>query len=258
MKKLKVALLQTDIAWHDITANLKHAGSLIPLIPPGTSLIVLPEMFNTGFTMRPAALAEDMDSETVGTMKKWSSTTGADVTGSIIVKENGSFFNRLVWISPEGKVLTYNKRHLFRIADEDRVYTAGNINVTAERDGWRIKPFICYDLRFPLWIRNTPVHYDVLVFTANWPASRQNQWEALIRARAIENQCYAIGVNRTGIDGGGMMYQGGSVVFDFRGDIVVQAGDDEQMLQCTLDYEPLAEYRESYPFWMDADSFTFP
>ena len=255
MKNLTIALIQTDIIWHDIKANLEHAEKLISSIYPGTSLVILPEMFTTGFTMDPAKLAEEMNSGTVTTMKKWSTTSGADIAGSIIIREHGSYYNRIIWTSPDGRTKTYDKRHLFRIAGENEVYTPGSINIQVQRDGWQIMPFICYDLRFPVSTRNIKLDYDILLFTANWPGSRQNHWETLLRARAIENQCYVIGVNRSGRDGNNLEYRGGSVVYDFRGEIIARAGETEDIIRCTLEYSPLIEYRESYPFWMDADNF---
>ncbi len=256
MKNFNAALLQTDIIWHDINANLEHVGKLISFISPVTSLAVLPEMFSTGFTMEPSTLAEDMSSRTISTLKKWSNTSGADITGSIIIKENGYYYNRLVWTSPDGTTRTYDKRHLFRIAGENNIYTPGSVNITVTKDGWRIMPVICYDLRFPAYTRNIKLDYDILLFTANWPASRQKHWDALLRARAIENQCYVIGVNRTGRDGNGLEYRGGSVVFDFMGEIIARAGEIEEIIQCVLEYGPLIEYRKKFPFWMDADNIT--
>lgn len=255
MKNFNAALVQTDIIWHEIDSNLDAAEKLISSINPGTSLAILPEMFTTGFTMTPAKIAEHMDSQTISTMKKWSRTTGADITGSIIIKEHEHYYNRLIWISPDGTARFYDKRHLFRVARENEIYTPGKTNIIVERDGWRIMPFICYDLRFPVCTRNLKLNYDILLFTANWPASRQKHWEVLLRARAIENQCYVIGVNRAGRDGNGLEYSGGSVVFDFTGEIIASAGVTETLIQCSLEYGPLVEYRKSFPFWMDADSF---
>ena len=255
MINFTAALVQTDIIWHDIQANIKHAEELIASVNSGISLIALPEMFSTGFTMHPEIFAEDMDSQTVEAMKKMSCSTVSDVAGSIIIRENNRYFNRLIWASPDNKIRYYDKRHLFRPANENDVYTAGTSNIIIERDGWRIMPFICYDLRFPVCTRNTMLQYDILLFLANWPCLRQNHWEILLRARAIENQCYVVGVNRSGKDGNGIEYKGGSVVFDFKGDVIVRAGEHEQIVECSLEYSPLLEYRSSLPFWMDADKF---
>ena len=255
MNNFKTSLIQMDIQWHDITANLQHAEKMISAINPGNSLLALPEMFTTGFTMHPANFAESMNSYTVSSMKKWSDKYNADIAGTIIIEENGLYFNRMIWTSPGNKASTYDKRHLFRIAHENEVYTSGNRNTIIECCGWKIMPFICYDLRFPVWIRNINLNYDILLFSANWPASRQSHWEILLRARAIENQCYVIGVNRTGKDGNGLIYKGGSVVFDFRGEIIARAGEKEEILHCELEYDLLQNYRNQYPFWKDADTF---
>lgn len=255
MKNFKTVLIQTDIFWHEIRSNLEHVEKLMSSVDPENSLVVLPEMFTTGFTMDPELLAEDMNSVTVTTMKRWSQKYSADIAGSVIIEDNNQYYNRLVWTSPDGVVKTYDKRHLFRIAHENEIYTPGKTNILVERDGWKIRPFICYDLRFPVCTRNTNPLYDILLFSANWPGSRQNHWEALLRARAIENQCYVIGVNRSGIDGKGLQYKGGSVIYDFKGEIIARAGESEEVIQCTLEYDSLNEYRQSFPFWMDADHF---
>jgi len=219
-------------------------------------LVVLPEMFTTGFSMQPEGLAEDMNGRAVAAMKEWSRRTGANIAGSIIIGEGGNFYNRLVWACPDGSVLTYNKNHLFRMGGEHEVYTHGKTAITVELKGWRIRPCICYDLRFPVWARNTGPGYDLFVCCANWPGARQSHWDILLRARAIENQCYVIGVNRTGTDGKGIVYTGGSAVVDFGGNIITGAGASETaVINSILDMEALTRYRQSFPAWMDADKF---
>ena len=256
MKDFKAALIQMDIRWHEIKANLEHAEKMISSISPGSSLAALPEMFTTGFTINPAGLAENMNSETVTSMKKWSCNYNADIAGSIIINDHGHYYNRMIWASPDGSLKTYDKRHLFRIANENEVYTAGTANIIIDTGGWRVMPSICYDLRFPVCTRNINLDYDILLFSANWPESRQSHWDTLLRARAIENQCYVIGINRAGKDGNGLQYKGGSVVYNFSGEEIARAGESEEILQVSLEYNPLKEYRNMFPFWMDADSFT--
>ncbi len=255
MNNLDVTLIQSHIAWHDIDANLDHFGRAILSLTRQTDLIVLPEMFTTGFTMEPAGIAEEMNGKTVSAMKYWSMTTGADITGSIIVSENGSYMNRLVWAKPHGSIITCDKRHLFRMAGEHEIFTAGSEPVIAELKGWKIMPAICYDLRFPVWLRNNGNRYDMLLICASWPASRQNHWDILLKARAIENQCYVAAVNRTGHDGKGVEYAGGSALIDFPGNLLASAGHENAVIHGTCAKESLDDYRRSFPAWMDADSF---
>ena len=256
MNRLNVTLVQSHIHWHDIEANLEHFGSLILSINRDNDLIVLPEMFTTGFTMTPAVLSEDMNGKTIVRMKEWSRSTGADVTGSIIVSENGHFFNRLIWVKPDGSVSYYDKRHLFRMAGEDKIYTRGEADPVIELKGWRIRTGICYDLRFPVWSRNINSGYDIFVYSANWPAARQEHWDILLRARAVENQCYVLGVNRTGNDGKGTAYTGGSAVTGFRGETLAHAGTESNVIHAVLERDTLMDYRDTFPVWMDGDRFT--
>ncbi|PKL17486.1 MAG: amidohydrolase [Spirochaetae bacterium HGW-Spirochaetae-5] len=255
MKNLRVTLIQSAIEWHNIDSNILHFRSLISDIENKTDLIILPEMFTTGFTMNPVAIAEEMNGEAVSAIKEWSSTSGADITGSIIVKEDNRYYNRLIWVKPDGEIFTYDKRHLFRMAGEEKVYSPGNSHLTVNLHGWRIRPFICYDLRFPVWTRNTGTEYDLALFTANWPAARETHWDTLLRARAIENQCYIAGINRTGIDGNGVNYNGKSSMIDFYGNILFQADEKECIQTMELSYDELTGYRESFPAWMDSDRF---
>ncbi len=257
MRNLRVTLVQADLAWHNAEKNLARFDELLRSVESGSAdLIVLPEMFTTGFTMEPHGLAEEMSGRTVARMLQWARERGADIAGGVIIGEDGKYYNRLVWARPGGDVLTYDKRHLFRMAGEEKVYTAGDKNITVELKGWRIRPFICYDLRFPMWTRNSGKEYDVAVFTANWPAKRSYHWKALLRARAIENQCYVIGLNRIGTDGKGISYTGDSTVIDYAGNILFEKGPEECLHTVELQYEGLIHYRESFPAWMDADPFT--
>lgn len=213
-------------------------------------------MFNTGFTMNPSEFSEDMNGITVSFLKRISRGINADITGSIAVYENGFYYNRLLWLKPDGRIFTYDKRHLFRMSGEDKVYSQGTSYFTAEINGWKIRPFICYDLRFPVWTRNVNKEYDLAVFIANWPASREMHWDTLLRARAIENQCYVAGVNRTGVDGNGTAYNGKSAVIDYRGNTILSSENSETVSSVELKYHDLVKYRESFPAWMDSDSFS--
>ena len=255
MKNLKVTLVQSAIEWQNIEANLLHFKSLISGIGDTTDLIILPEMFTTGFTMAPEGIAEGMNGKAVSAIKEWSSTSGADITGSIIVKENNRYFNRIIWAKPDGAIFTYDKRHLFRMAGEEKVYSPGDSLLTVNLHGWRIRPFICYDLRFPVWTRNAGTEYDLAVFTASWPAARELHWTTLLHARAIENQCYVAGVNRTGSDGNGVHYNGKTSMIDFYGNTLFQGDESECVHTVELSYNDLIHYRKSFPAWMDSDRF---
>lgn len=248
-------------------------------LPEPTDLIVLPEMFTTGFTMDAQAVAEPMNLTTFRWIRQMAAQTGAIVTGSYVVKENGHFFNRLIWMQPDGQFDTYDKRHLFRMAGEDAIYTAGTRRIVKEWKGWRICPLICYDLRFPVWSRNnaslslnpgqvtketnqsSSFDYDLLLYVANWPAARRNAWNVLLQARAIENLSYVVGVNRVGEDGNrdvgpGHLYTGDSTVIDFKGDVLFRHSDTEIIHQQTLSLDELRAFREKFPANLDADSFT--
>jgi predicted amidohydrolase len=198
---------------------------------------------------------EDMQGKTVSLMKEWSCRSNAYVAGSLIIKSNDRSFNRVVITSPDGETYNYDKRHLFRMGGEDKVYTGGKENLTVNIKGWRVRPFICYDLRFPVWSRNASDGYDLAFYCANWPAVRQHHWDTLLRARAIENQCYVAGVNRTGIDGRGIEYSGGSCVIGFRGEDIYSAGTEPCVKTVELSLDSLLEYRKEFPAWMDADQF---
>ncbi len=253
MQNLIITWIQTELYWEDIPANLKMLDEKIEAINNPTDLILLPEMFSTGFSMNPDTVAETMQQSAVTWMQTKSKDLGIPIAGSLMIKEDGDYFNRLVWATPDGRTHTYDKRHLFRMAGEEKVYTAGKRRLTLELKGWRIRPFICYDLRFPVWMRNTTPPYDLAIVVANWPAAREIHWQMLLRARAIENQAYVIGVNRVGVDGNQVDYNGYSCVVDFQGNVHYQALGHEVTQSASLSYSALKNYRETFPAWMDRD-----
>lgn len=220
-----------------------------------TDLIVLPEMFTTGFTMDAATYAETMDGETISWMSALAKDVNATICGSLIIFEGGEYYNRFVSISQTGQQTTYDKRHLFRLANEDQHFSAGDSMFTFEINGCRICPMICYDLRFPVWSRNTG-HYDLLLYVANWPSRRHLAWETLLRARAIENLSYVAAVNRTGTDGNDLPYAGGSAIVNYLGENIVDLGDRDGVATATLDTEELQAFRERFAFHLDADKFS--
>lgn len=224
-----------------------------------TELVVLPEMFSTGFSMQPQIFAESMDDETVNWMKRVSKENGIILTGSVIIEEGGKYFNRLIWMLPNGQTGHYDKRHLFAYAGEDQFYTPGNKRLIASVKGWKINLQVCYDLRFPVWARQqssaTNTEYDVLIYVANWPEKRSHAWKTLLCARAIENQCYVIAVNRVGNDGNNIYHSGNSLVIDPLGQVLYHMADEEDINTITLSKEKLEEARTRFPFWKDADGF---
>jgi predicted amidohydrolase len=253
MRDLKVTLIQSELIWEDIEANLKLFEDKINNIQEETDLIILPEMFTTGFSMKAKILAQDMNGSAVLWMQEKSKAKNADIVGSLIISENGKYFNRVVWAKPDGSVFTYDKKHLFRLIGEQNVYTAGEKHLTATLYEWKIRPFICYDMRFPIWTRNMDNQYDIAVYIANWPEKRALQWDLLMPARAIENQCYVIGVNRVGADGKGHKYIGGSSVIDPTGRTLFKKENVSFVKTISLSYDAVKEYREQFPAWMDAD-----
>ena len=251
---LKLALIQTELAWQDPAANRAHFETLLEQAR-GADLIVLPEMFSTGFSMDSAALAEPENGPTSIWLSKQAKRLDAVVTGSLIVQAaDSSYRNRLLWARPDGTLAHYDKRHLFRMAGEHKHYAAGTEQVLLELNGWQIRPLICYDLRFPLWSRD-PHTTDLLLYTANWPAARRLHWNRLLPARAIENLCYVAAVNRIGEDGKGYPYSGDSQVLDFQGEALLAAGDADGVFRMTLRSSDLAAYRERFPAHLDADDF---
>ncbi|GAB3757614.1 amidohydrolase [Spirosoma pomorum] len=258
---MHLTFLQSNLYWHDPVANRAMFEEQIFSLPEHTDLIVLPEMFTTGFTMEAAAVAEPMNLTTFRWLKQMAAQTGAVVTGSYVVKENGRYLNRLIWMQPDGQFDVYDKRHLFRMAHEDKTYSAGTARLVKEWKGWRICPLICYDLRFPVWSRNkqagsTEFAYDLLLYVANWPAARRNAWNTLLQARAIENLSYVVGVNRVGDDPKGNHYTGDSAVIDFKGEVLFRETDKEVVHQQTLSLKSLTEFRASFPANLDADDYS--
>lgn len=252
---LELALIQTELAWQDPAANRAHFETLLEQAR-GADLIVLPEMFSTGFCMDSAALAEPENGPTSLWLSEQAKRVDAVVTGSLIIRAaDGSYRNRLLWARPDGTVAHYDKRHLFRMAGEHKHYAAGDEQVVLELNGWRVRPLICYDLRFPLWSRD-PHTTDLLLYTANWPAARRQHWNRLLPARAIENLCYVAAVNRVGEDGKGHGYTGDSQVLDFQGSSLLQAGEADGVFRTRLSASALAAYRERFPAHLDADAFT--
>ncbi len=254
MQDLSVALVQSAPIWEDTEATLSHIQKTINQVRAGTHLIVLPEMFPTGFSMHPEKLAQAMDGRVVAWIKARARETGADITGSCIVGERDAYYNRLLWAKPDGRLFWYDKRHLFRYAGEEKVYAAGQARLLVTCHGWRIRPFVCYDLRFPVWTRNLNLHYDAAVFVANWPQRRAPHWKALLTARAIENQCYMAGVNRVGDDGNGYYHSGDSRIVDPLGCVIADLSDEEGIVYGTFSARVLEDYREKFPAWMDADT----
>ncbi|MBD1588588.1 amidohydrolase [Pseudomonas typographi] len=251
---LAVALVQTTLAWHDRTANLSQFDSLLEHAQ-GADLIILPEMFTTGFTMNSAALCEAPHGPTSQWLLRKAAECNAVITGSVIIQaEDGTYRNRLLWATPTGDLLHYDKRHLFRMAGEHEHYTAGEQRMVFEVKGWRVRPLVCYDLRFPVWSRDGE-GTDLLLYTANWPGARRLHWNRLLPARAVENLCYVAAVNRVGTDGKGFAYAGDSQVLDFQGETLLCAGDADGVFQVCLGAAQLSAYRARFPAHLDADSF---
>ncbi len=262
---MNVTLIQPALYWHDPIANRAALEERIFSLSEPTDLIVLPEMFTTGFTMNARAVAEPMGLTTFRWMRQMAAQTGAVVTGSYVVQENNQYFNRLIWMEPDGTFDSYDKRHLFRMAGEDNVYTGGTRRIIKEWKGWRICPLICYDLRFPAWSRNVaPTEngpepaYDLLLYVANWPAVRRDPWNTLLQARAIENLSYVVGVNRVGEDENKHAYAGDSAIIDYKGQVLFRQTDTEVVHQQTLSLDELHEFRAKFPAYLDADQFNIP
>ncbi len=278
MLPLTITTIQTNLVWENKIANLQALEEKINGLEEKTEIIVLPEMFSTGFSMQPQLLAETTDGETVQWMKEVAAKNKVILTGSIIIEEEGNFYNRLIWMLPNGQFGAYDKRHLFGFADEDKHYTAGNKRLVASAKGWKINLQICYDLRFPVWARNRILQtdlstdenastempanniapeYDILIYVANWPERRNHAWKTLLCARAIENQCYVIGVNRVGRDGNNINHSGNSLVIDPLGEVLYHMAHNEDIFTITLEKEHLQDVRNKFPFWKDGDYFSW-
>ncbi|WP_224995571.1 amidohydrolase [Cesiribacter sp. SM1] len=261
MQDLSITLIQTELYWQEPSANLAALEEKIWQINSDTDLIVLPEMFTTGFTMDVEENAEPMNSRTFRWMKQLAAQTGAVITGSYIVQEAGKYYNRLIWMQPDGEYQHYDKRHLFRMADEHNYFSPGNKPIICEWKEWRICPLICYDLRFPVWSRNRvredgDLSYDLLLYVANWPAARIDAWKILLQARAVENLCYVAGVNRVGIDGKGIDYNGYTSLINPKGEVLYQEQRRQYICTQKISASELREFRNKFPAQMDADSFT--
>lgn len=254
-KLYRVTLVQTNPEWEMPARNLARIEELIGTITGAADAILLPEMFTTGFTMNSPLFAEEPGGLTTAWMKLTAARLNAAIAGSIIVTEGGRTFNRFLWVEPEGRISHYDKRHLFFAERESNAYHRGMSRIIIEHRGVRILPAICYDLRFPVWLRNRG-DYDAIFLVANWPAPRREVWLKLLMARAIENQCYVVAVNRTGTDGNGIEYNGESVVVDFKGNIILSISSNrEEVSTSLLDIEALEVFRHKFPVWLDADDF---
>ncbi|MGI9547287.1 MAG: amidohydrolase [Flavobacteriaceae bacterium] len=250
---IKVALIQTELIWQDPQANRQHISGLLNSLSDKVDLIILPEMFTTGFTMNPEQIPKDQEDKTVSWMSEWAGRKKSAVAGSIIANQGGKYYNRFYFVTPDGERRTYDKRHTFTLAGEDKIFTRGTDRLVIPYLGFKICPMICYDLRFPVWSRNTD-DFDVLIYAANWPSARVEAWDILLKARAIENMVYCIGVNRIGSDENGLLYAGHSAVYDSLGEALVFSDKDEILL-AELDKNHLETTREQLKFLQDRDSF---
>ncbi len=251
---MKIALLQSSLFWENPKANRNHFEEKINALAEKVDLIVLPEMFSTGFTMNPEAVFETMEGETIQWMQSLAKAKKVAIMGSLVIKENDNFHNRLVFVFPSGEMQIYDKRHLFTLAGEDKVYTSGNQKLIVEYLGWKICPLICYDLRFPVFARNVE-NYDVLIYVANWPKSRIQAWDILLKARSVENLCYTVGVNRVGLDNNNLEYDGHSQMVDFLGNYALKPQENEGVFIVELNKQKLVETRKKLGFLNDRDSF---
>lgn len=251
---LKLSLIQTDLVWENPKANQEKFSSLINELEE-TDLIILPETFNTGFSMDSKKLAEKMDGPTIAWMRNEAEEANSVICGSLIIEEEGKYYNRFIWMEPDGSVQHYDKRHLFRMGEENKSFTNGTEKLIINYKGWKICPMICYDLRFPVWSRNQE-QYDLLIYVANWPEVRINAWEKLLYARAIENQSYVAAANRIGIDGVGVNCSGSSMLIDPKGDLIYKAQDQMEMTNTSsISLSELHDFRKKFPVAMDADKF---
>ena len=251
---LDVSLIQPNTIWHNTLSNIALVDKLITKVR-NTDLILLPEMWNTGFSMTPEPLAMKMDGLAVEAMQKWAIQKSAIVGSSVIIEDNGQYYNRFILVDTNGPVACYDKKHLFTLAGEHEAYKAGREIVNYKHNKWDFRLNVCYDLRFPVWSRND-VGYHVLLYVANWPSQRHHAWRTLLQARAIENQCYVIACNRTGTDPNGHNYLGGSCVIDYLGQYIVEMDNQEGTIEATIDMDALLIFRSKFNFLADRDSFT--
>ena len=260
---LKICIVQAETVWHNPRENRDYYQALFREQYTNSDVIVLPETFTSGFSNDAIAQAETMQGETVAWLREQAQTLNAAITGSVQIRDREQVFNRMLWAMPNGEIHFYDKRHLFRMAGEHERYAAGTDKIFIDYKGWRICPLVCYDLRFPVFSRNrfnntkpNAYDYDVLIYVANWPSPRHFAWQTLLKARAIENQSYVLGVNRVGSDGNGLSYLGGSTVLDFMGQTLVESGSEAQIQSATISHAELNAFRERCPFHLDADNFS--
>jgi predicted amidohydrolase len=257
MEKIKIAVVQSHLHWQNVDENLKSFSAKLSSITEPADLILLPEMFTTGFTMQTKQYAEPFKGSAYEWMQKTAAEKNAVLCGSISCHENGKYYNRLIWMQPDGNYFTYDKRHLFRYGDEQKHYTAGEKKLIVQLKGFNIYPLVCYDLRFPVWSRNKNNAYDLLLYIANWPERRVHAWSSLLVARAIENQAYVIGLNRVGLDGNNIAHSGNSAVINFKGELMSNITPHQESITIIeLNKSDLEKWRADFPAWMDADKFT--
>ena len=253
---LRISMVQSDIIVDNIDDNINYFGKLLKQLTRETDLAILPELFTTGMINSVEGRGESNDGQTMTAVKKYAKEYGFAITGSFLASDEGGYFNRAFFITPDGQEYYYDKRHLFRMAGEDRSFSAGSKRLIVDYHGWKICLMVCYDLRFPVWSRNVGNEYDLLIYVANWPEVRKKPWKALLKARAIENLCYVCGVNRVGIDSNDIKYHGDSRIYSPKGEKLAKANDHEEMLLTeTLDINDLRSFRTKFPAWMDADEF---
>lgn len=256
MSTLNLSLFQTALHWENRAANLEHFTRLIEGQTEQTDLMILPEMFTTGFSMQPEIFADTETGETLNWLKYQAQKYHTTITGSAMTKDNGKYYNRLYIVHADGTYQTCDKHHLFRMGEEQKHYTAGKSRLLVHYKGWRIFPIVCYDLRFPVWLRRTEAfNYDLMVVVANWPQRRAEHWKTLLRARAIENQCYVAAVNRVGDDGNGVYHSGDSSLISPKGEILFQESDKEGVKTFQLDLQEVIQYRQEFPVGADTDLF---
>ncbi len=254
---LRISLAQIDIEWENIQENLRRLEIKLQALSGKTDIVVLPEMFSTGFTMQSRLFAETINGNTISTLRKWATKYNLALVGSFICSENEAYYNRAFFLAPNNEEYFYDKRHLFRMGNEPKHFSAGNKRCIFNWQGWKICLLICYDLRFPVWSRNVINEYDLLIYVANWPASRSRVWDTLLCARAIENQSYVCGVNRIGNDAMGISYDGGSALYNMRGENLVNFTKNEEGIRTfNLEIDPLRSFRTKFPAWRDADFFS--
>jgi predicted amidohydrolase len=249
------SIIQSNLHWENKTANLNMFAEKISTIHPTTDIIVLPEMFSTGFSMNPTLLAETMDGASITWMRQQAAQYQKIICGSVMIKEGNQYYNRLVWMQPDGEHKVYDKRHLFAYANEQEHYTSGSNKIIVQANGLKILPLICYDLRFPVWARQATDTYDVLLYVANWPERRSHAWKTLLTARAIENQCYVVALNRVGYDGNNIYHSGDSMVVNPMGEVLFHHAQDELIHTFTIDKNEIKTIRSKFPFLQDRDHF---